>query len=76
MRFCGGFGARLEPARAGADDAERRQLTVLMCDVVGSAALSQRAAREFDNTVFAGVAPSPDLDWLRACVNFLARRDF
>ena len=37
--------------------------------------LADAAAREFDDTAFAGVAPSPDLDWLRACVNFLARRD-
>ena len=40
MRFCGGCGARLESTGAVPTEAERRQLTVLMCDVVGSAALS------------------------------------
>jgi hypothetical protein len=39
------------------------------------AVTSDAAAREFDQTAFAGVSPSPDLDWLRSCVEFLARRD-
>jgi len=37
--------------------------------------LADAAAKEFDHAAFAGVAPSPDLDWLRSCVEFLARRD-
>ena len=48
QRFCGGCGQPLLPASAAAAstsgpaaDGERRQLTVLMCDVVGSTALSQ-----------------------------------
>jgi geranylgeranyl pyrophosphate synthase len=37
-------------------------------------AFAQAAAREFE-TAFAGVAPGPDLDWLRASVDYLVRRD-
>ncbi|MGH0028762.1 MAG: ATP-binding protein [Myxococcota bacterium] len=37
MRFCGGCGQRLEQA-----EAERRQVTVLFCDLVGSTSLSDR----------------------------------
>jgi len=33
------------------------------------------AAREFDSSAFAGVPASPDLDWLRDCIGFLAERD-
>jgi geranylgeranyl diphosphate synthase, type II len=33
------------------------------------------AALEFDNSAFAGAPRSPDLDWLRACVDYLVRRD-
>ena len=41
-----------------------------------SAALfAAAAAREFDASAFAGVPPSPDLDWLRSCVDFLVQRD-
>ncbi len=48
--FCGGCGRRLEPsaadtAHASADPsgaAERRQLTVMFCDLVGSTALAGR----------------------------------
>ena len=36
---------------------------------------AEAAAREFDGVAFAGVPPSPDLDWLRACVDFLVQRD-
>jgi class 3 adenylate cyclase/predicted ATPase len=42
-RFCNGCGARLAPALprpAGVPDAERRQLTVLFCDVVDSTRLA------------------------------------
>jgi predicted ATPase/class 3 adenylate cyclase len=51
-RFCGGCGAALaeapaptpapEPAPVEDERAERRQITVLFCDMVGSTALSQR----------------------------------
>ena len=37
-RFCNQCGAALAPAAA----AERRQLTVMFCDLVGSTALSER----------------------------------
>ena len=46
-RFCGGCGAALDavapqPSEPAAPEAERRQLTVLFCDLVGSTALSAR----------------------------------
>jgi class 3 adenylate cyclase/tetratricopeptide (TPR) repeat protein len=40
-KFCGGCGARLEDVRAEDSHGERRQLTVLFCDVVGSTQLSE-----------------------------------
>jgi geranylgeranyl pyrophosphate synthase len=40
-----------------------------------AATFAEAAAREFDGSAFAGVSESPDLDWLRACVDFLVRRD-
>jgi len=40
-----------------------------------AATFAEAAAREFDGSAFAGVPESPDLDWLRACVDFLVRRD-
>ena len=40
-RFCAGCGTPLEDAAAVPEVGERRQLTVLMCDLVGSTALSQ-----------------------------------
>ena len=40
-----------------------------------AAALAEAAAREFQSSAFAGVPASPDLDWLRSCVNFLVQRD-
>jgi hypothetical protein len=40
-RFCGGCGARLSVVRADDTQGERRQLTVLFCDMVDFAALSQ-----------------------------------
>jgi class 3 adenylate cyclase/tetratricopeptide (TPR) repeat protein len=40
-RFCAGCGKPLEDAAAVPEVGERRQLTVLMCDLVGSTALSQ-----------------------------------
>ena len=39
MAFCGKCGSRLRPANA---EAERRQLTVMFCDLVGSTSLSQQ----------------------------------
>ena len=33
------------------------------------------AVREFEGCAFAGVPESPDLNWLRACVDFLVQRD-
>jgi geranylgeranyl pyrophosphate synthase len=33
------------------------------------------ATLEFDNSAFVGAAANPDLDWLRACVDYLVRRD-
>src|SRR5262249_37789728 len=38
-------------------------------------AFAEAAAREFDDSAFAGACTSPDLEWLRACVDFLVRRD-
>jgi geranylgeranyl pyrophosphate synthase/uncharacterized protein with NAD-binding domain and iron-sulfur cluster len=40
-----------------------------------AATFAEAAAREFDGSAFAGVPQSPDLDWLRAWVDFLVRRD-
>ena len=40
-----------------------------------AATFAEAAAREFDSSAFAGVPQSPDLDWLRSCVDFLVRRD-
>jgi len=37
--------------------------------------LSSYAAREFDGSAFKGTPASPDLDWLRASVDYLVRRD-
>ena len=38
-------------------------------------AFAQAAIREFDGSAFAGAPPSPDLAWLRSCVDYLVRRD-
>ena len=40
-----------------------------------AAAFAAAAAREFDSSAFAGAPASPDLEWLRACVDYLVRRD-
>jgi geranylgeranyl pyrophosphate synthase len=40
-----------------------------------AAALAEAAAREFDESAFAGVSANPDLDWLRSCVSYLVQRD-
>ena len=49
MNFCGLCGARLAaaaPLEAQAAAGERRQLTVLFCDLVGSTPLSQQLDAE------------------------------
>lgn len=38
-------------------------------------AFAEAAKREFDETAFAGVPASPDLEWLRACVDFIVKRN-
>ena len=38
-------------------------------------AFAGAAAQEFDTSAFAGAPASPDLDWLRACIDYLVRRD-
>jgi geranylgeranyl pyrophosphate synthase len=40
-----------------------------------AASLAEAAAREFHSGAFAGVPASPDLDWLRSCIDFLVKRD-
>ena len=40
-----------------------------------AAAFAEAAAREFHSSAFAGVPASPDLEWLRACIDFLVQRE-
>jgi hypothetical protein len=40
-----------------------------------AAAFSEAVAREFDSSAFGGAPASPDLEWLRACIDYLARGD-
>jgi hypothetical protein len=40
-----------------------------------AAAFAEAATREFDSSAFEGMPASPDLEWLRACVDYLARGD-
>jgi hypothetical protein len=40
-----------------------------------TAAFGEAAVREFNSSVLEDVSASPDLEWLRACVGYLARRD-
>jgi geranylgeranyl pyrophosphate synthase/uncharacterized protein with NAD-binding domain and iron-sulfur cluster len=40
-----------------------------------AAAFAEAAAREFESSAFAGVPASPDLEWLRTCIDFLVQRD-
>ena len=40
-----------------------------------AATFAEAAAREFQGCAFAGVPESPDLNWLRGCVDFLVQRD-
>jgi geranylgeranyl pyrophosphate synthase len=37
-------------------------------------AFAEAAAREFGGSAFAGVPESPDLEWLRACIDFVVQR--
>ena len=37
-------------------------------------ALAAAAKREFHGTAFAGAPASPDLEWLRACADFIVQR--
>jgi geranylgeranyl pyrophosphate synthase/uncharacterized protein with NAD-binding domain and iron-sulfur cluster len=37
-------------------------------------AFAEAASREFHNSAFAGLAATPDLEWLRACIDFLVQR--
>jgi geranylgeranyl pyrophosphate synthase/uncharacterized protein with NAD-binding domain and iron-sulfur cluster len=38
-------------------------------------AFTEAAIAEFAGNAFAGVPPGPDLDWLRACIDYLLQRD-
>jgi geranylgeranyl pyrophosphate synthase len=40
-----------------------------------AATFAEAATREFDGSAFAGAPPTRDLNWLRACVDFLVQRD-
>jgi hypothetical protein len=40
-----------------------------------AAAFAEAVAREFNSSAFEDVPASPDLEWLRACVDYLARGD-
>jgi geranylgeranyl pyrophosphate synthase len=40
-----------------------------------ASAFAAEALREFDRVAFAGVAPGPDLAWLRSSVDYLVQRD-
>jgi hypothetical protein len=40
-----------------------------------TAAFAEAAAREFESSVLEDVPASLDLEWLRACVDYLAQRD-
>ena len=66
-RFCGGCGKPLETASGAAGVGERRQLTVLMCDVVGSTALSQSLDAEDLHDLLT--------DYQRVCSDAVSRHD-
>ena len=40
-----------------------------------TASFAEAAVREFGSSTLEDVPASPDLEWLRACVGYLARRD-
>ena len=66
-RFCSGCGKPLATAVATASAGERRQLTVLMCDVVGSTELSQSLDPEDLRDLLA--------DYQRVCTESVRRHD-
>ncbi len=51
-RFCGRCGSQIQPSDAG--DGERRQLTIMFCDLVGSTPLSRRIDPEDFSAVVGG----------------------
>jgi class 3 adenylate cyclase/predicted ATPase len=73
MRFCGGCGGRLEdgpaaaPPAAAKDTAQRRHMTALFCDLVGSTPLVQQLDAEDFREVLS--------DYQRACVAAIERFD-
>jgi hypothetical protein len=40
-----------------------------------AAAFAEAVAHEFNSSAFEGVPASPNLEWFRACVDYLARGD-
>src|ERR671915_837373 len=72
MRFCGGCGARLEDRpvavpSAAKDTAQRRHMTALFCDLVGSTPLVQQLDAEDFRDILG--------DYQRACVRAIERFD-
>jgi len=73
MRFCGGCGGRLEhrpaaaPSVAAKDTAQRRHMTALFCDLVGSTPLVQRLDAEDFREVLG--------DYQQACARAIERFD-
>jgi class 3 adenylate cyclase len=73
MRFCGGCGGRLEDLPAAAaptapkDTAQRRRMTALFCDLVGSTPLVQSLDAEDFREVLTG--------YQQACVRAIERFD-
>ena len=55
--YCGGCGARLLEVGLEGRDGERRQLTVLFCDLVGSTELSQSMDPEDYGGLLGGLPP-------------------
>lgn len=66
-RFCGGCGRPLDSPPDAASSGERRQLTVLMCDLVGSTALSQALDPEDLRDLLA--------DYQQVCAEAVRRHD-
>ena len=73
MRFCGGCGGRLEdppvavPSAAAKDTAQRRHMTALFCDLVGSTPMVQSLDAEDFREVLTG--------YQQACVRAIERFD-
>ena len=66
-RYCGGCGKPLDAAAAASRVGERRQITVLTCDIVGSTALSQLLDPEDLHDLLA--------DYQRVCSEAVSRHD-